>query len=142
MREVSSSSLSVGVFPSRWESVGFCPVDASVRGWQGLPSGDYLLVEEFMNVVVVELAGYWFKWLDEMWVFALNWVIEYGNEKLRIEHRHNIVRDTLVDICFRLGISAGKEVDIGLESSPLTQNGMVEFVPGRVVIDATHRKRV
>nr|GEW92678.1 hypothetical protein [Tanacetum cinerariifolium] len=30
-----------------------------------------------------------------------------------IKHRHNVVRDTLVDICFRSGISAGKEVDIG-----------------------------
>ncbi|GKD77186.1 hypothetical protein Tco_1339807 [Tanacetum coccineum] len=86
-------------------------------------------------------------------------------------HRHNVVRDTLVDICFRSGISAGKEVDIGLGrgcdkplrpadmllyswdegldmcvdltgSSPLTQTGMVDFVPGRAVIDATHRKRV
>nr|GEX89441.1 RNA-directed DNA polymerase, eukaryota [Tanacetum cinerariifolium] len=28
-----------GGFPSRWESVGFCPIDASIRGWQGLPSG-------------------------------------------------------------------------------------------------------
>ncbi|GKD29086.1 hypothetical protein Tco_1239864 [Tanacetum coccineum] len=32
-----------------------------------------------------------------------------------IKHRHNMVRDTLVDICFRSGISAGKEVDIGLD---------------------------
>ncbi|GKF29347.1 hypothetical protein Tco_0095689, partial [Tanacetum coccineum] len=31
-----------------------------------------------------------------------------------IKHRHNVVRDTLVDICFRSGISAGKEVDIDL----------------------------
>ncbi|GKE32831.1 hypothetical protein Tco_1452153 [Tanacetum coccineum] len=31
-----------------------------------------------------------------------------------IKHRHNVVRETLVDICFRLGISDGKEVDIGL----------------------------
>ncbi|GKF41296.1 hypothetical protein Tco_0124638 [Tanacetum coccineum] len=30
-----------------------------------------------------------------------------------IKHRHNVVRDTLVDICLRSGISAGKEVDIG-----------------------------
>ncbi|GKB99825.1 hypothetical protein Tco_0985962 [Tanacetum coccineum] len=88
-----------------------------------------------------------------------------------IKHRHNVVRDTLVDICFQSGISAGKEVDIGLGggcdkplrpadmllyswnkglnvcvdltgSSPLTQNGMVDFVPGRAVIDAAHRKRV
>ncbi|GKC48716.1 putative reverse transcriptase domain-containing protein [Tanacetum coccineum] len=69
------------------------------------------------------------------------------------------------------GISAGKEVDIGLVggrdkplhpadmllyswdegldvcvdltgSSPLTQTVMVDFVPGRAVIDAAHRKRV
>ncbi|GKE51193.1 hypothetical protein Tco_1486349 [Tanacetum coccineum] len=81
------------------------------------------------------------------------------------------MRDTLVDICFRSRISAGKEVDIGLDggrdkplrpadmllyswdkgldvcvdltgSSSLTQTGMVDFVPGREVIDATHRKRV
>ncbi|GJU00320.1 hypothetical protein Tco_1110658, partial [Tanacetum coccineum] len=31
-----------------------------------------------------------------------------------IKHRHNTVRDTLIDICSRPGISAGKEVDIGL----------------------------
>ncbi|GKD02308.1 hypothetical protein Tco_1177282, partial [Tanacetum coccineum] len=73
-----------------------------------------------------------------------------------IKHRNNVVRDTLVDICFQSGISAGKEVDIGLGggcdkplrpanmllyswdegldvcvdltgSSPLTQTGMVDF---------------
>ncbi|GJX31972.1 putative reverse transcriptase domain-containing protein [Tanacetum coccineum] len=88
-----------------------------------------------------------------------------------IKHRHNVVSDTLVDICFRSGISAGKEVDIGLGgkgcakalrpadmllysweggldvcvdltgSSPLTQTGMADFVPGRAVIDAAQRKR-
>ncbi|GJT20022.1 putative reverse transcriptase domain-containing protein [Tanacetum coccineum] len=87
-----------------------------------------------------------------------------------IKHRHNMVRDTLVDICFRSGISAGKEVDIGLEeghdkklrpadmllyswdggldvcvdltgSSPLTQTRMSDFAPGRAVTDAAHRKR-
>ncbi|GKC24415.1 hypothetical protein Tco_1026565, partial [Tanacetum coccineum] len=86
-----------------------------------------------------------------------------------IKHRHNVVRDNLVDICIRSGISAGKEVDIGLGggcdkplrtadmlfylwdggldvcvdltgSSPLTQTGMVDFVPGRAVIDAAHQK--
>ncbi|KAL6529843.1 hypothetical protein OROGR_015466 [Orobanche gracilis] len=31
-----------------------------------------------------------------------------------IKHRHNLVRDTLLDVCLRSGISAGKEVDIGL----------------------------
>nr|GEW57040.1 hypothetical protein [Tanacetum cinerariifolium] len=83
-----------------------------------------------------------------------------------IKHRHNVVRDTLVDICYRYGISASKEVDIGLDmgrdkplrrtdmlhyswdggldlcvDSPLTQTGMVDFVPGWAVIDATQRKR-
>ncbi|GKE51969.1 hypothetical protein Tco_1487125 [Tanacetum coccineum] len=86
-----------------------------------------------------------------------------------IKHRHNVVHDTLLDICFRSGISAGKEVDIGLGGgrdkplrpadmllyswdkgldvcvdltgySPLTETGMVDFVPGRAVIEATHRK--
>ncbi|GJR95267.1 hypothetical protein Tco_0267441 [Tanacetum coccineum] len=43
-----------------------------------------------------------------------------------IKHRHNVVRDTLFDICFWSGILAG----------------MVGFVPGRIVIDAAQRKRV
>ncbi|GJR84358.1 hypothetical protein Tco_0155143 [Tanacetum coccineum] len=80
-----------------------------------------------------------------------------------IKHRYNVVRDTLVDICYRSGISAGKEVDIGLDggrdkplrptdmllyswdggldvcvdltgSSPLTQTWMIDFVPGRAVM--------
>ncbi|GKD99769.1 hypothetical protein Tco_1387753 [Tanacetum coccineum] len=88
-----------------------------------------------------------------------------------IKHRHNVVRDTLIDICFCSGISAGKEVDIGLGggrdkplrpadmllyswdkrldvcvdltgSSPLTQTGLTDFVLGRAVMDAAHRKRV
>ncbi|GKE81558.1 hypothetical protein Tco_1551558, partial [Tanacetum coccineum] len=87
-----------------------------------------------------------------------------------IKHCHNVVRDTLVDICYRSGILAGKEVDIGLDggrdkplspaymllyswdggfdvcmdltiSSPLTQTGMVDFVPSRAVIDVAQRKR-
>nr|GEV24711.1 hypothetical protein [Tanacetum cinerariifolium] len=32
-----------------------------------------------------------------------------------INHHHNVVRDNLVDICYRFEILAGKEVDIGLE---------------------------
>ncbi|GJZ20668.1 hypothetical protein Tco_0557258 [Tanacetum coccineum] len=88
-----------------------------------------------------------------------------------IKHRHNIVRDTLVDIFFRSEISAGKEVDIGLgggrdkslrpadmllyswgggfdvcmdltSSSPVTQTGMIDFAPGRAVTDVAQRKRV
>ncbi|GKB68028.1 hypothetical protein Tco_0929440 [Tanacetum coccineum] len=78
------------------------------------------------------------------------------------KHHHNVVRDTLADICFRSRISVGKEVDIGLDggvtnhyvqqicyftrrmevdvcvdltgSSPLTQIGMADFVPGRARI--------
>ncbi|GKE75604.1 hypothetical protein Tco_1537645, partial [Tanacetum coccineum] len=77
-----------------------------------------------------------------------------------IKHHHNVVRNTLVDICYRFGISACKEVNIGLDggrdkplrpadmllyswdggldvcvdltgSSHLTQTGMVDFIPGR-----------
>nr|GEW90505.1 hypothetical protein [Tanacetum cinerariifolium] len=88
-----------------------------------------------------------------------------------IKHRHNVVRDTLVDICYRSGISSGKEVDIGLcgerdkslrpvdvllyswdvgrdvcvdltGSSPLTHTGMVDFVPGRAVTETAQRKHV
>ncbi|GJV46420.1 reverse transcriptase domain-containing protein [Tanacetum coccineum] len=87
-----------------------------------------------------------------------------------IKNRHNVVRDTLVDICYRSGISAGKEVDIGLDggrdkplrpadmllyswdkgldvcvdltgSSPLTRTGMVNFIPGQAVIDVAQHKR-
>ncbi|GJX08733.1 integrase, catalytic region, zinc finger, CCHC-type containing protein [Tanacetum coccineum] len=59
------------------------------------------------------------------------------------KHRHNVVRDTLINICFRSKISAGKEVDIGFDgSSPLTQTGMVDFMVGRAVTDATHHKRI
>ncbi|GKE03069.1 hypothetical protein Tco_1391052, partial [Tanacetum coccineum] len=50
-----------------------------------------------------------------------------------IKNRHNVVHDTLVNICFRSGISAGKEVTIGLDG---------DFVSGRAVIDAAQRKRV
>ncbi|GKA95569.1 hypothetical protein Tco_0817607, partial [Tanacetum coccineum] len=88
-----------------------------------------------------------------------------------IKHRYNLVRDTLIDIYFRSGISAGKEVDIGLGgrrdkplcpadmllywwdrgldvcvdltcSSPFMQTVMVDFMPGHAVIKAAQRKRV
>ncbi|GKA17951.1 hypothetical protein Tco_0697788 [Tanacetum coccineum] len=81
------------------------------------------------------------------------------------------MRDTLIDICFRSGISAGKEVDIRLDegrdkplrpadmllyswdggldvcvdltgSSPLTRTGMIDFLLGRAVTEAAQRKRV
>ncbi|KAL6511380.1 hypothetical protein OROHE_020462 [Orobanche hederae] len=89
---------------------------------------------------------------------------------LGIKHRHNVVRDTLVDVCYRSGILARKEVDIRLSggkdgalrpadvllyswnrgrdvcdltvSSPLTHYGLSDFVWGRVVTDAANHKRV
>nr|GEV60765.1 reverse transcriptase domain-containing protein [Tanacetum cinerariifolium] len=90
---------------------------------------------------------------------------------ITIKHWYNVVRDTLIEICLWSGISNGKEVYIGLggrydkplhptdmllyswdegldvcvdltRSSPLTQTGMVDFVPDQVVIDVAHRKRV
>ncbi|GJZ79685.1 hypothetical protein Tco_0644522 [Tanacetum coccineum] len=56
--------------------------------------------------------------------------------------QHNIVRATLFDICFLSGISTGKEIDLGLGSSPLTQTEMIDFVSGCAVIEATLCKRV
>nr|GEV00225.1 hypothetical protein [Tanacetum cinerariifolium] len=83
-----------------------------------------------------------------------------------IKHHHNVVRDTLVDICYHSGISTGKEVNIRLDkgrdeplrptnillyswdggldvcvdltgSSPLTQTGLVDFVPELEADDVT-----
>nr|GEZ70179.1 hypothetical protein [Tanacetum cinerariifolium] len=91
-------------------------------------------------------------------------------EIIGIEHCPNVVRDTFVDICYHSGISAGNEVDIGLDggrgkplrltdmllyswngrldvcvdltgSSPLTQTKMVDFLSGQAVTDAAQRKR-
>nr|GEX01144.1 hypothetical protein [Tanacetum cinerariifolium] len=60
-----------------------------------------------------------------------------------IKYRHNVVCDTLIDICYRSGISAGHDVCADLTgSSPLTQIGMVDFVPCCAVVDAAQRKRV
>ncbi|GJX35278.1 hypothetical protein Tco_0246835 [Tanacetum coccineum] len=61
-----------------------------------------------------------------------------------IKHQHNVVRDTLVDICLWSGISAGKEVDIGLGggwSSTFARDWDGCFCAGRAVNDAAHRKR-
>ncbi|KAL6585441.1 hypothetical protein OROMI_002085 [Orobanche minor] len=87
------------------------------------------------------------------------------------KHRHNLIRDTLLDVCFRSGISAGKEVNIGLRdgsdgslrpadlllyawdrgrdvcvdltgSSHLTRSGILDFVPGQVVAEAAKHKCV
>ncbi|GJZ45641.1 hypothetical protein Tco_0848896 [Tanacetum coccineum] len=53
-----------------------------------------------------------------------------------IKHRHNVVRDTLVDICYLFGILAGKEVDIGLDGG-----GTNHYVQ-QVMIDVAQRKRI
>nr|GEV97371.1 hypothetical protein [Tanacetum cinerariifolium] len=59
-----------------------------------------------------------------------------------IKHRHNAMRDTLVDICYHFEISVGLDVCVDLiGSSPLTQTRMVYFIPGRAVIDVAQRKR-
>ncbi|GKE42466.1 hypothetical protein Tco_1469750 [Tanacetum coccineum] len=62
-----------------------------------------------------------------------------------IKHRHNVVRDTLVDICYRSGISVDRGLDVCVDltgSSSLTQIGMADFVPGRAMIDVAQSKRV
>ncbi|GJV34985.1 hypothetical protein Tco_1407462 [Tanacetum coccineum] len=63
-----------------------------------------------------------------------------------IKHWHNVVRDTLVDICFRSGISSGKKLDIRLgggRDKPLRPTDMmVDFVSGRAVIDVAQHKRI
>ncbi|GJX23710.1 hypothetical protein Tco_0228155 [Tanacetum coccineum] len=61
-----------------------------------------------------------------------------------IKHRRNIVRDTLVDI-YMLFYSRDRGLDVCVDLtgfSPLTQTRMVDFVPGRAVVDVAHRKRV
>ncbi|GJR24206.1 hypothetical protein Tco_0972733 [Tanacetum coccineum] len=60
-----------------------------------------------------------------------------------IKHRHNVMRDTLVDICYQSGILAGLDVCVDLTgSSPLTKIRMADFAPGRAVNYAAQRKRV
>ncbi|GKB19813.1 hypothetical protein Tco_0853736 [Tanacetum coccineum] len=62
-------------------------------------------------------------------------------EIIGIKHRHNFVRDTLIDICYRSGILAGLDVCVDLTgSSHLTQTGMVDFVPSRAIIGVGQRK--
>ncbi|GKC43300.1 hypothetical protein Tco_1061022, partial [Tanacetum coccineum] len=49
---------------------------------------------------------------------------------LGIKHHHNVVRDTLVDICYHFGILAGKEVDIRrLKWDPRSDMGYAVMVP-------------
>nr|GEZ62559.1 hypothetical protein [Tanacetum cinerariifolium] len=101
------------------------------------------------------------------WVF----VDDIYRDHVVNKHRHNFVRDTLVDIRFMSEVLTCKKVDIGLGvrrdkplpltdmllyswdgcldvcvdltcSSPLTQSGMIDFVPGHAVVGAAQRKRV
>ncbi|GJZ39756.1 hypothetical protein Tco_0586319 [Tanacetum coccineum] len=118
-----------------------------------------------------KMADIYFTWLVQGFLLGIFMeTMMYRVSGLLVsKHRHNIVRDTLVDICYRYGISTGKEVEIGLDggrdkplrppdmllysldggldvcvdlngSSHLTQIWMVDFVPGRAVIDAAHRE--
>ncbi|GJV81996.1 hypothetical protein Tco_1517866 [Tanacetum coccineum] len=60
-----------------------------------------------------------------------------------IKHRHNVVCDTLIDICFRLGILASLDVCVDLiGSSPLMQIRMADCMLGHAVIDVAQRKCV
>ncbi|GJV24689.1 hypothetical protein Tco_1377384 [Tanacetum coccineum] len=59
-----------------------------------------------------------------------------------IKHSHNVERYSLVDISYCSEISAGLDVCVDLTgSSPLTQTGMADFVPGQAMIDVAERKR-
>ncbi|GKE75395.1 hypothetical protein Tco_1537436, partial [Tanacetum coccineum] len=67
--ERSQVRVSPWGFPSRWKSVRFYPVDASIRGWQGLPSG-YVLWNRITNYYS-RLAGTTFWLLNvplEAWI--------------------------------------------------------------------------
>ncbi|GKE29555.1 hypothetical protein Tco_1444939, partial [Tanacetum coccineum] len=94
---------------------------------------------------VTQMAASTFSLTDYEWVFTGD---IYGDHVVScsgiigIKHRHNVVHDTIHDIYFLSGISASKEVNIRLGSSPLTQTGIVDFVSGRVVIEAAQRKCV
>nr|XP_043633015.1 disease resistance protein Roq1-like [Erigeron canadensis] len=112
------------------------------------------------------------RYLDKIWLHS-GIIIpnnNNNNNNNNKQHRHNLVRDTLLDICSRSGVSARREVDIGLRgdrdiplrpadmllyswdggldvcvdltgSSPLTQTSMVDFMPGSAVVDVAQRKR-
>ncbi|GJS48460.1 hypothetical protein Tco_0598581 [Tanacetum coccineum] len=46
-------------FPSRWESVGFCPIDASIRGWQRLRSGVIIMEgSQILKIGILKNLGY------------------------------------------------------------------------------------
>nr|GEY60147.1 copia protein [Tanacetum cinerariifolium] len=84
--------------------------------------------------------------------FAVNLLSRFNHvvscaEIIGIEHCHNVVRDTLVDICYHSGSSAGNEVDIGLDGGRgkplrLTDKLLYSWV-GRLdaVTDDAQRKR-
>ncbi|GKD89625.1 hypothetical protein Tco_1365132 [Tanacetum coccineum] len=63
MREVFRFESLLEGFPSRWESGGFCPTDASIRCWHGLPSG-YVLWNRITNYYS-RLAGTTF-WVQSL----------------------------------------------------------------------------
>ncbi|GKE11927.1 hypothetical protein Tco_1415478, partial [Tanacetum coccineum] len=79
----------------------------------------------------------------------------YGDHAgiIGIKHRHNVVHDTFVNICYRdkplrpadmLLYSWDEGLDVCVDltrCSPLTQTGMVVFVLGQAVIDTAQGKR-
>ncbi|GJT94307.1 hypothetical protein Tco_1083152 [Tanacetum coccineum] len=80
-------------------------------------------------------------WKSQREVHTSDWLraVPISGLGQSVNASYNVVRDTLVDICFRSGISAGKEVDIGLDGGC---DKPLHFVSGRAVIDAAQRKRV
>ncbi|GKA94486.1 hypothetical protein Tco_0816524 [Tanacetum coccineum] len=94
-----------------------CIVTASGPGF-----GDCLLACRLSFFGI--LGGYTSDWLRTIPISGLGQTMNgdiYGDHVVScagiigIKHRHNVVRDTLIYICYRSGISAGKEVDIGLD---------------------------
>nr|GEU35970.1 hypothetical protein [Tanacetum cinerariifolium] len=99
-----------------------------------------------------------FDWLRAVSIFGLGQTMNacsrvfngdiYGDHAIScagivgIKHHHNVLRNTLFDICYRSRNLVGLDVYVDLTgSSPLTQTKMANFVPGLVVIDAAQHKR-
>ncbi|GJY76309.1 hypothetical protein Tco_0481425 [Tanacetum coccineum] len=80
-RGLTFESLREG-FPSRWESVGFFPIDVSIRGWQGLPSGP---LNRFLTLRDITREGFSIqsKVVDLMtngtWNWPLSWLAKAPN---------------------------------------------------------------
>nr|GEX93077.1 hypothetical protein [Tanacetum cinerariifolium] len=130
-----------------WDKgVGTVPMGASVRECRGSPfhpSSIRWVVEIQFSAATLVIYVYFLRGLD---LDDSSMVIEacfkvyagdiYGDHVVScasiigIKHRHNIVRDTLVDIFYWSGIPTGKEIDIGLEEGcdkPLRPTDMLLY---------------